>query len=1495
LIDALSAYAVSQRLCEDEHFVLQRALRAGDGARVLLRTARPGQRACRERLEHEYALRAELDPAWAAQPQALLAAGSALALVLSDPGAAPLSVPAPGAARATAEFLRLAGALAAAVAQLHRRDLVHKDLRPEHILFDPASGQAYLTGFGIAARLGAVPRGPDGHQSGSLAYMAPEQSGRVDRAVDTRSDLYSLGVLLYQQLCGELPFSASDAMQWIHCHVARPAPPPCERRAGVDPACAAIVMKLLEKCAEQRYQSAAGLLADLQHCQAQLAAHAAIAPFALGRSDAAARLQLEHPLIGRAAELQLLADAARQVGAGGAPQLLLLSGPAGSGKSALLGALQHSTAVSGALVLSASFEQQQGASPYAGLARAFDALLLQMQAASAPALACWRGALQRALGAQAGVLTELIAQLGALLGPQEAPPPLPAREAEARLHASFRQFIGALCGGDAMLLLCLDDLQWIDAASLKLLTELVGHAELRRMLVVGAYRNTNVGPGDPLALAHERLRRQGALVRLVPLHSLTQAEAGELVAAALDCPHSWCAPLAALVYAKALGNPYFTLQFLTRLAESALLRYEHAQERWVWDAQAIGAKQFSDNVVDLMVARLQQLPYATLELLKLLACLGPHASVAMLAQVAGMSAPETDECLWPAARLGLVKRESHAYRFTHERVMEAAYSLISGASLPERHLHIGRALMGAAGSDGLEEQLFAVAGHLNRARAAISAPEELRALAALNVRAGAKARRAVAYDAARHYFAQAVALTPDSAWQSSIDATFALYSALAECEYLCGGMERAGALFALLAEHARNRLELAQVALLRVAHCQVVGRFDQAVAVALEALALFAVYFPDAGDADAIASALEHERAAIARHMGQRAPAQLRHEAASNDPEIITVAALFADIGSSVFSARPALYPLLAAKALHYTLRFGSTPASGSTYARYAIWLVSTGAVDEAFAWSELAQASATRNGPGGSRSGRLSFVHGAYIHCWREPLAASVALLEQAFGVCSEAGDLPHAGYAAHIAVWHSLEAGSALDQVQRKARHYQRFARQQNNEVLLQLLRCYEQFTLCLQGATAAVGSLDDARFCARDALALMERASFGAARSRYQVLRQMAAYGFGQYQDALQAADAAACEGQFFLASVHEASHHLYHALTLAALYPQAAPQRQAAWMVILLDKQQRLRDWAAHCPANFEHSYLLVAAEIARLDRRDGAAMAAYDGALACAAAGGFVQHEALAAELAARFYDARGFDCIALCYARAALRALARWGAYGKMGALEQRYPALLDGEDTSPAAAAAVAQNPELVAALCALRALDAAATPAELAAALVRGACEQAGATGALLLLRSAAGERCVARASADQGGVRIDPCDVPAGLAGMPAALLAQVLRTGETVHLPDAPASTRFAGDPYIASVRPRSLLCIPLARCGEVLGALYLEQRGQAGAFAPDRVLMLELMAAHGAVLFDHARLARLLDGARDEREEREENGRRDGRDAGPLVPVLERNS
>ncbi|MDQ1920248.1 ATP-binding protein [Massilia pseudoviolaceinigra] len=1232
MTQAPDGYTVIDTLRADEQFVLLRAARDADRLPVLLLAAHGAAPHATALLEHEYALREVLDGAWAATPLALLHGHASATLVLADSGGAPLELSA--TPLDLPDFLAQAAAITLAVSYSHHSRLVHRDLAAHHILFDPATAGVRLTGFGMATPL----NGPD----------------------DPQADLVRLGLILYHMLCGAAAQAGGDGA---------PEPlAPHRRRPGVDRICSSIVARLLAADPAQRYQSAAGLYADLQHCRSMLEAQGRVEPFVLGCHDGALRVRIPAALVGRAPQLALLDESLRHAAAGGAPQLVLVSGRAGTGKSALVAALRRSDAAQGATIIAGKFDQRQRDIPYATLAQAFQGLVRERLREEPAVLAAWRAALREALGPNARLMLDLIPELALVIGEHASPPPLAPPEAQSRFDGVFRRFLQACRRPGTALLLCLDDVQWIDPASLKLLSHLLTHRGMDHMLAICAWRTREASGAHPMALPRDAMLANGAQVREVVLEALDRAEACELVAAALDCENAEAAPLAALVFPKTAGNPFFTLQFLTRLGENRLLRFNDSAACWEWDAQAIQAREFSDNVVELMVARLGQLPGCTLDLVKLLACLGPDCGLDTIALVSGMSLLETDEYLWPAARLGLIVREPGNYRFAHDRVQEGAYSMIAASSLPERHLHIGRLLLENVAPGSLDKHVFDIVHHLNRARAAMRDTAELRELARLNALAGTRARNAIAYDSARNYFSLAAALTPARAWKDDLDGTYAMYAALAECEYLCGHLERAGRLFELLVEQSRSRIDLARVALLRVAVYQLRERFDQAVAVALDALALFGVTFP-ATRAE-IDWALREERAAIDARMAGRSIDSLRDEPASTDPEVAIVTELLSDIGSPVFAVRPELYFLLAAKALNYTLTHGSSESSCMIYSRYAILLVSLGAIEDAFAFSALAIEQVQFNAPPSKRSGRLRFVHAAYIHSWRDPIAASVAPLEQAFASCERAGDLPHAGYSAHVATWNAFEAGLPLADVRRMAEHYQGFARRHGNHALVRLLRGYEQLALTLMGED---GHGEDG---AAGAIAVIGQGSFGASRARYLLMQQVLAFAFGRYEEALAASEAAAANLHFFLASLNETTHHFYHALAMTAVYRTAPPARRRRLLEAVCDKHALLAGWAASCPVNFASRHLLVGAELARIDGNPSGAMRGYEDAIAAAMEGGFVQNAALACELAAACCRERGAAFDAIDYGRRALRAWDAWGAQAKVRDLLRRFPEL---------------------------------------------------------------------------------------------------------------------------------------------------------------------------------------------------------------------------
>src|SRR4051794_16644589 len=580
-------------LWEDAEFVLSRGVRDGEPSPFLVvapASAQPSPGSL-ARLEHAHALRDELDPAWAARPLRLVRHRGRPTLVLEDPGGEPLARLL-GQPWEIASFLRVAIGLATALGRIHERGLVHKDVKPAHILANVATGAVWLTGFGIASRLPRERQIPEPPEviAGTLAYMAPEQTGRMNRSIDSRSDLYACGVTLYEMLTGVLPFSAADPMEWVQCHVARQPTPPGERADGVPVPLSALVMKLLAKSAEERYQTAVGVAADLRRCLAEWEAHGRIALFPLGTRDVPDRLLIPETLYGREREIDELLGSFDRVVADGTPELVLVSGYSGIGKSSVVNELHKALVPPRGLFASGKFDQYQRDIPYATLAQAFQSLVRPLLGRSEAELGRWRAALSESLGPNGQLIVDLVPELELVMGTQPPVADLPPQDARNRFRMVFRRLLGVFARPEHPLALFLDDLQWLDSATLDLLEDLVTHSEVRHLLLVGAYRNNEVGPAHPLMRTLEAIREAGGRVQEIRLAPLGLDDVGRLVADALRCEPERAPPLAVLVQEKTGGNPFFAIQLFTALAEEGLLAFDPLVAAWRWEIDRIRAR-----------------------------------------------------------------------------------------------------------------------------------------------------------------------------------------------------------------------------------------------------------------------------------------------------------------------------------------------------------------------------------------------------------------------------------------------------------------------------------------------------------------------------------------------------------------------------------------------------------------------------------------------------------------------------------------------------------------------------------------------------------------------------------------------------------------------------------------------------------------------------------------------------------------------------------------
>ncbi|MBO9355722.1 AAA family ATPase [Bordetella petrii] len=1413
------------------------------------------------RLAHEFELKDELDSAWAVRPLMLAREKNQTMLVLEDPGGKPLAHLLDGPLE-TGYFLELALDIAIALGKLHQRGLVHKDLKPTHILVHCADGRARITGFGLASRLPRERQAPAPPETiaGTLAYMAPEQTGRMNRSIDSRSDLYALGVTFYQMLTGALPFAATDAMEWVHCHIARMPVPPHDRIATVPAAVSRIVMKLLAKTAEERYQTAAGVEQDLRRCIADWQRQGRIDDFPLDERGAPDRLMIPEKLYGREREIDTLATAFARVLESGVPELVLVSGYSGIGKSSVVDELHKILVPPRALFASGKFDQYKRDIPYSTLIQAFQSLVRALLGKSDTELERWRAALLDALGSDAGLMTDLIPELKLIIGEPLPVPELEPHQAQQRFRFVFRRFIGAFSRAEHPLALFLDDLQWLDAATLDLLGDLLTHPDLRYLMLIGAYRDNEVDAAHPLSARLRAARDAGVRVKEIRLAPLSDTHIEHLLADALGHPPASVEPLARLVRDKTGGNPFFVIQFLQALGEGNLLAFDHDARQWRWDLERIHATGYTDNVVDLMIGKLARLPPATQRALQELACLGNVADIPTLSLVLGMTDAQVHALLWVAVRQELVERRDEAYAFVHDRVHEAAYSLIPLASRARAHLRIGRLLAERTPPEKREEAIFEIVGQINRGAALIDDQDELEQLAEFNLLAGRRAKASTAYASALAYFTAGSELLRDECWQRRHGLSFALALSRAECEFLTGQLPAAEARLAALSRRAATTVERAQVACLQTDIYLILDHSENAVAVGLAFLRHVGIEWPPHPDEATVRS--EYER--IWSLLGNRDIESLVHLPPMEDADSLATVEVLTRLLAPAVLTDANLGCLTTCKAIGLSLEYGNGDASCVAYTNFPKFAGRLfGNYKAGFQFGKLGCDLVERRG---LERYKASTYHSftIFVAHWAQPVRACSDLVRRVFDMAGRSGDIPFSAFAGNCLVSNLLFTGERLPELQREAEARLAYARKVRFGAVIHFIENQLALIRMLRGLTPVLGRLEDGQYNEARTEQQLSQPSLAIAACWYWVRKLQARYLAGDYEAAMQAASRAH-ELRWTLHSfIEEGEYYFYAALARAAWCGSIPAGERPPHLDILAIHLRELGTWADLCPENFASHTALVGAEIARLEGRAVDAEMLYEQAIHSAQDSGFLHIEALAGELASRFYAARGLGKIARMYMQDARYGYLRWGANGKVRQLEASHP-YLKTEETAPGPTNTIAapiEHLDLATVIKVAQAASGEIRLEKLIEMVMRTATEQAGAERGLLILSHGGGEHRIAAQAATRGdAVYLQLSSAPVGAEILPESVLYHVLRTRETISVDDASVEPLFAADPYIRQHRVRSILCLPLMNGSLLMGALYLENNLTARVFSSGRVAMLRLVASQAAIAIENARLYR----------------------------------
>ena len=1499
-------FEIVEQLHDSSRSQVFRARGIADGAALIVKVASQQFPSFQEvaQFKREYAIARRCRHPGVVRPVGLQLQGARWAMILEDIGGRSLDKLLRERAAAGAqglpqdEFFDIALQLCAALAEVHRHGVIHKDINPSNLVWNGERRLLQLIDFGIA---GELPRETQAIVNpyaleGTLRYMAPEQTGRMNRLVDYRADFYALGATFYELLTGQAPFAALDAMELVHCHIARTPDWSHPALANLPGCLLAIVQRLLEKNAEQRYQSLHGLQRDLQSCRV-----AGQAGQAAGLSDRNPRFLVPQTLHGREDAIEALL-AAFERAAAGSSEMLLVAGYSGIDKSAVVNEMHKPIVARRGCFLAGKFDQFRRDVPYASLIQAFQGLVRQLLSEPDDVLRQWAGELHAALGSGLAVMVELIPDLALIVGATEPVPALPPEQAQIRLSRVFPRFVKVFAAAGHPLVVFLDDLQWADAATLRMIELFMQSPEEGHLLFIGAYRDNEVDAVHPLVALRDKLIAAGVRLSTLVLGALTEQHVARMLSATLRVTAADCAPLTDLCFRKTSGNPFFLNQFLYAIHDAGHLRYRAADDCWDWDLAAIERTNYTDNVVELLLEKIGRLPRTTGRLLQLAASIGNRFKLDTLATVVERAAWHTQQDLWPALDAGLIvplddgyKYVAHHgpgvdgvdggdgvnYRFLHDRVQQAAYLTADAGARAANHLRIGRLLLQHSTEQGLEEHLFDIVEQLNAGRALIDCVDERVRLAQLNRRAGLMARRSAAFQATLEHMRIGLDLLPGDACQRHAGLWLDLQLGAAEAAYLCGQFDAADAIYPLARAHCATPLLQVRCIAVQAHQYQLQGRLLDAIAVLREGLALLQVGIPD--EAAQLKVGFDAIFADIARLHGERDPDDLLGAGEMTDTGALAAMQMMQGLWmASYYAGQQDLSALMVLSMTRLSMQQGNSDFSSVAYVGYALMLaLQSGDVARGYAFGAMALALARSRANLQTRT-LTGLMFAALTNHWTRPLRSSDALYDEAFGWALEIADFVQVGVVVAVRATERIILGDYLPDLLQATRRDLALMRANGQQAMADCcVAAAVQPIKCLMGQTAQGSSYDDDSFSEARFLG-----KYGSSRLYHAYFLQ------GKIRNAylFDGPDAEALAGQLDIvtrmmrgqAKVPETS--FYAALIWIRALRRDPQRADAAGLLARIDAlQDSLAGWAVHGPDNIGAKYALVQAEMARCRHDLPLATRRYQQAIDAAGLAGYLNIQALGNELCGECWLEQGQPRVAAVFLDDAIGRYRQWGAEGKVAQLRERHAALLSrtGRRSNEASLGTLAHGDaassraggntalDLVSLLKAAQILSNEVGLRDVLQRLIGIVRENSGAQVARLLLLSDGAWRLEASIDGDGDGdgggeivtvlqarqLDLDAASDPQ----FPLSLLRYVIRTGCEVIEDSIADASRFALDPYVQQHRPRSVMCLPIRRGGRIKGILYFENRLAVASFSEDRVEFLRMLGAQAMISIANARL------------------------------------
>ena len=1498
-------YTVTEQLYEGARTAVYRAVSATEKP-VVIKVMRQSHPDFSELIHfrNQYAITKNLSIPGVVRALSLEPWQNGYALVMEDFGGVSLQQYIVDRALSLTEVLGIALQMADILQGLSQHRAIHKDIKPANVLIQPTSKRIQLIDFSIATLLPKETqeiRDLSGLE-GTLAYLAPEQTGRMNRGIDYRTDFYGLGVTLYELLAGQLPFLATDPLELVHCHIAKTPVSVREANLAIPEMVSQLVLKLMAKNAEDRYQSALGLKHDLLHCLETFKDTGDIAEFELGQQDVSDRFLISEKLYGREREVQTLLEAFERTSRGSA-ELMLVAGYSGVGKTAVVNEVHKPITRQNGYFIKGKFDQFNRNIPFSAFVQAFRNLMGHLLGESDAQLASWKAKLLAALGDSGQAIVDVIPELERVLGKQPDVPELSGGAAQNRFNLLFGKFVKVFAMPEHPLVLFLDDLQWADSASLDLLTLLMSEssadADTDCLLVLGAYRDNEVFSAHPLTLTLNKLEKQGALINTLTLNPLSQSDISRLVADTLHCTAETVTPLAQLVYQKTQGNPFFSTQFLKGLHGEGCIVFNTNVGHWQCDLAEVRQLSLTDDVVEFMVRQLQQLPESTQTVLKLAACIGNRFELGTLAVVCDCSQEDIAADLWQALQQGLVipgndtykffqgssEREASArdismeYRFLHDRVQQAAYAFIPEDQKQVTHVQIGQLLLKNLSPEQQDSQIFEIVNHLNKGLDLPLTKNERLELLRLNCVAGKRAKEATAYDSAVIYFEVAKRLLPLDSQNECYAAFLDVHFSLAEVQYLSGNFQSSIAIVETLADAAKHPIEKAEVLNLGILQCTLQGKFLDALQYGQQALTYMNFDLAETN----LSEKLESYQQEIRETLGDRTAEQLIHEPDSTDLEQQAVIKILDNLLVPVYILQKEdLCFVITLSIVSLSLKFGMTAESVCGFAFYGKFLgFRHDDYQSGYEFGVFSQALARRFGEG-SYLCKAAYLTGNNLLSWVRPLRCCESILDEGLVAGLESGEWVFAGNILMYKPLNPFYAGDNILDIQSSLPQHLELATKTLNyqlpiDVMTGLAMWLADLTVCPDANLPTEQQYLDSCETNNSAYAICH----------YWILKAKVLCLYGDYEASLQAAQNGEEIIRAILGKYQMAALNFYQSIAAVEHCRRHNLESDNRYIQKVRSNQAILSQWMDNCPENFAHKHCLVAAVLNSFLGNRADAIELFDRAIAGAEANGYLQEEALANELTAQFYLDWGKEKVAAAYMQEAYYGYARWGAQAKVEALGLHYPTLLQPilqsveqshQTFNPLETIATIVSPsssihlstkatrESTTSLNAL--LDLAAVLK--ASQVLSGTIELEDLLRQLtqIILQNSGGDRCalILADSADALQIKalatsecIDLCSEPlADREDLPLKLIQYVKNTQETVVIDNLETELPVV-DAYLEESKPQSLLCLPLRNQSKLLGVLYLCNQDTRGAFTQERLHILALLCTQAAISLENARL------------------------------------